>query len=151
MPTVEAKKGSPASDFAEVETTLITLPRAGAGGKALSVVIRAVPVIELIAAMEGVPELNQGESTDAPKSFEQVRALILQQQKPQERIAAAGVVDPPLSFGDAVEADKAPWRNIHSENQAFIVKAIMDESGFGATPAKGAASQAATFREVAGA
>lgn len=150
MPVNQKPTGaSPAEDFAERETKLIALPRLGANGKALSVLIGAVPTIDLVRAMDGVPELNKGAGEAVQQSFERVRGLLLEQERPQQAIAALGVVDPPLSFGGEPEAGKAPWRNIHGENQAFIIAEIMTLSGFG--PAKtGAAVQAETFRPVAG-
>jgi hypothetical protein len=139
---------SPVADFAEAETKLVALPRAGAGGKALAVLIRAVPTIDLVKAMEGVPDLNRSESGSDVQSFEAVRGLLLRNEGPQQRIAELGIVEPKFFFGEPEEG-KAPWRNVHGENQAAIVAAIMDLSGFG--PAKtGAAVEAETFRGVAG-
>jgi hypothetical protein len=158
-------KTSPASDFAAPETKLFDLPRPGAGGKVLTVQIRTVPPIDLITAMEGVPELNQapvpdlsGTATPA-KSFEAMRQVLLEQEAPQRKIVALAVLDPVFTFETPPEAGKAPWRNLHSDNQLALIAEIMDFSGFSkkpapaatapATPAEAATASAESFRGVA--
>jgi hypothetical protein len=158
-------KTSPASDFAAPETKLFDLPRPGAGGKVLTVQIRTVPPIDLITAMEGVPELNQAPVPDASgtatpaKSFEAMRQTLLEQEAPQRKIVALAVLDPIFTFETPPEVGKAPWRNLHSDNQLALIAEIMDFSGFSkkpapaatapATPAEAATASAESFREVA--
>ena len=138
------KQVSSAADFAEPETVEFDLPRPGPGGKVLTVRLRAVPPVELVQAMEGVPDLNRAEGAEQ-QSFEQARSVILQNAKPTERVVALGVVEPQFCFGEPEEG-KATWKNVHGENQAAIVKAIMDLSGFGASG--GAQAAAGEFRRV---
>ena len=142
------KPVSSAADFAEPETLEVDLPRPGAGGKRLSVRVRAVPPVELVQAMEGVPELNRGDNAAGQQTFEQARAAILANALPTQRVVALGCVEPEFYFGEPEEG-KAPWKNVHGENQAAIVKAIMDLSGFGSPAPGGAAQAAAEFRPVA--
>jgi hypothetical protein len=160
-------KTSPASDFAAPETKLFDLPRPGAGGKVLTVQIRTVPPIDLITAMEGVPELNQAAVPDLSgtatpeKSFEAMRQTLLEQEAPQRKIVALAVLDPVFTFETPPEAGKAPWRNLHSDNQLALIAEIMDFSGFSkkpaapgpaaapATPAEAATASAESFRGVA--
>ena len=143
-------KASPATDFAEPETKFLDLPRPGSRGQVLTVQIRALQPIDLIRAMEGVPQLNRATgSPGVAQSFEEMRQALLQQDGPQRRIAEMGVLDPKFSFGDAPEEGKAPWSNVHGENQAAIVAGIMDLSGF--SEKKGGGQPAAeSFRDVAG-
>lgn len=138
---------SPASDFAEPETTVVQLPRKGAGAKDLFVKIRAVAPVDLVQAMEGVPDLGAAPS-EKSKSWDSVRELILSNEKPQQRVVAAGVIEPMFWF-DTPEDGKAPWKNVHAENQAFIVRSIMDISGFGVPVPGSPAAKAESFRGVA--
>jgi hypothetical protein len=139
-------------DFAEPETKIINLPRKGKGGKALSLLIRAVPAVEIIKALDGIPELRKGADAEgtAERTFAQVRELLVQQDAPNRRIAELGIVEPQFWFGKESEPGKAPWGNVHTENAAFAVAQIMDLSGLTGGPAPTPAqAQAAEFRGVA--
>jgi phage pi2 protein 07 len=144
---MDSQKVSTAADFAEPETKLLELPRKGPLGKTLVVRIRAVPVDELLVALEGIPELQQAGTGDAAKdkSFNQARELILAQVLPKRRIAKAGIVEPVFVFGP--DEAGAQWSNLHSENQEAIVNEIMEFSGL---TGKGQAEKAEAFRGVAG-
>lgn len=142
------KPVSSAADFAEPETLDFDLPRPGAGGRVLTVRLRAVPPVELVQAMEGVPELSRGDNAAQQQTFEAARSTILANALPTQRVVALGCVEPQFYFGEP-EDGKAPWKNVHGENQAALVKAIMDLSGFGSPAPGGAAEKAAEFRPVA--
>lgn len=142
------KVPSTPADFAEPETAVIDLPRPGSGGRSLVVKIRAVSPVELVKAMDGVPGLAKPGAGGEKVSFEEARQAIIANDGPSRRVVALGVVEPAFYFGEPEEG-KAPWDNVHGKNQAAIVKAIMDLSGFGEEPG-GAAAKAAEFRDVAG-
>jgi hypothetical protein len=145
---------SPAADFAQPESKEITLP-ATQNGKAVTVRIRAVPVVRLLKALEGIPQLSRGENSSST-TFEQARGLIAEQDVPMRKVAEAGILAPKFVFdGSEPKVDEASWDNVRFENQKFIVSEIMDFSGFTATvtvdppgPVE-AAAQAEEFRGVA--
>jgi hypothetical protein len=145
-PIISAGPPSPVTDF-EVETIVVDLPRRTTSGKTLAVKLRAVPTVEIIKALDGVPELNRAAGTPDEATFAQAREAIVQSEGPNRKIAALAIMEPPFSFGDAPEAGKAFWGNVHAENQAFIIKTILEFSGFG-TPATPAQAQASSFRSV---
>jgi hypothetical protein len=143
---------SAAADFAQPETKEITLP-AQQNGKAVAVLICAVPVLKLIQALDGIPEISTPDAGD--KTFQRVREIVSEQDGPMRRIAAAGVVSPKFAFNGQPAEGEADWDNVRFENQKFIVSEIMDFSGF-SKPAEApvktaaeAAAQAGDFRGVA--
>ena len=140
------------ADFAEPETKVIELPRPTTGGKVLAVKIRAVPIPDLLRALDGVPELARGAGHKEEKTFAQMRELLLQQQGPNEAVALLGVVEPVFAFSkDEPPLDgMAPWRNVHSENQQFIISEIMELAGLTDGKKDEAAAAATRFRGVAG-
>lgn len=140
-------KASPASDF-EQERKLVTLPRPGAGGRPLRVLIRAVPVPDLLAALDGIPGADVSPAADAPQpSYAEVRERLLKQSAPMQRIAELGVVEPALSFGERVEG-RAHWSDLHFENQSAVMAEVLALSGMGG--AREEAAPAASFPAVAG-
>ncbi|HXT99581.1 MAG TPA: hypothetical protein VN903_01225, partial [Polyangia bacterium] len=98
----------------------------------------------------------------AALTFEQMRATIVEQERPQRRIIELGVVEPKFSFDTPTPAGTAPWRNLHPENQVALLTAISDFSGFAkkpepgpdvpavpVSPAEAATASAESFRGVA--
>jgi hypothetical protein len=143
-PAPAPTEASPATDF-QVETKFIALPRPGGNGKPLALKIRAVSIVDLIKAMDGVPELNQAPA-GAGTTLEKAREIIVQSEGPNRRIAALGIVEPAFSF-DQREAGKAFWGDVHAENAGFAIKEILEFSGLAPAPTQ-AQAEAATFRGV---
>ena len=145
---------SPVADFAQPETKEVTLP-VTQNGKSVSVLIRAVPVVKLLQALDGIPQLSKPADGAGGTTFQDARALIAEQDGPMRKVAAAGIVAPKFAFNGNPKQDEADWDNVRFANQQAIVSAIMDFSGFtgppGApAPAAGeAAQQAEEFRGVA--
>jgi hypothetical protein len=145
---------STAADFAQPESKEIALP-VTQNGKTVTVRIRAVPVVKLIQALEGIPQLAKGPSDAGGTTFEQARAIVVEQDGPMRKVAALGLVDPKFSIEGDPQPGEADWNNVRFENQKFIVSQIMDFSGLSggdappAPAAKEAAAQADEFRGVA--
>jgi len=145
---------SAAADFAQPESKEITLP-ATQNGKTVTVKIRAVPVVKLLQALDGIPQLAKPPGGSEGTTFEQARSVIVEQDGPMRKVAQAGVVEPKFSIDGNPKPGEADWDNVRFENQKFIVSEIMDFSGLTATvkveppgPAE-AAAQAGEFRGVA--
>jgi hypothetical protein len=145
MPVISPGPPSPVSDFV-VETAVVELPRKGVGGKTLAVKIRSVSTVEIVKALQGVPELNRGPG-GSETTLEQAREIIVNSEGPNRKLAQLGIIEPAFSFGDAPEQGKAFWPDLHSTNQAALIQAILEFSGWG-QPATPAAAEAESFRGV---
>src|SRR6185369_16657619 len=119
---------STAADFAQPESKEIALP-VPQNGKSVTVRIRAVPVIRLLQALEGIPQLGKAPDGSDATTFEQARAMVVEQDGPMRKVAALGVVDPKFSIDGNPKPGEADWDNVRFENQKAIVSAIMDFSG----------------------
>lgn len=145
---------SPVADFAQPESKEITLP-ATQNGKTVSVLIRAVPVVKLLQALDGIPQLAKPADGAGGTTFSDARAIIAEQDAPMRKVAAAGILSPKFAFNGSPKPDEADWDNVRFENQKAIVSAIMDFSGLTepanqpAPSAAEAAAQAEDFRGVA--
>lgn len=123
---MDAIQASAASDFTR-ETKLVELPRQQ-NGKTLAVEIGAVPLPELIVALEGVPGATAAPDPTQTRTFAEIRESIVASIEPSKRVAALGLLAPAFSF-DERESGKAFWGDVQSENQAFIITQIMTLSG----------------------
>lgn len=126
------------------ETLTVALPVLQ-GGKQIVVKVQAVPVVDLLAALEGLPGANAAPGPDRVKPFAEVRAELIQAAVPSRRVAALGLIEPDFSF-DSREDGKAYWDDLLAKNQGAVVEAIMNVSGMDG----GSAKQAATFPDGAG-
>ena len=114
-------------------------------GVTIVIEIGAVPVPQLMGAMDGVPGANAAPSAERVKTLAEAREEILQFDGPSKRVAALGILAPEFSF-DAREDGKAFWDDLIGENQGAAIAAIMELSGLKG----GAAKQAGTFPPGAG-
>lgn len=134
-------KVSAVADFAR-ETRVVALPRP-MGGRALVLEVGAVPVLDLIAALDGIPSAQT--PSDGKRTWEDVKRDLQAAAEPSKRVASLGIVAPEFSF-DAREDGKAFWGDVHPENQAFIIDQITSLSGLTGE----AAEKAGTFPQGAG-
>lgn len=126
------------------EVQIVALP-ALQGGKPIVVKVAAVEIIELLAALEGVPNANAAPAAGRVVAFSEVREGIIQSAGPSKKVAALGLIEPAFAF-EQREDGKAYWGDLLMENQAAVIAAIMELSGL-----KGdAAKQAGTFPAGAG-
>jgi len=134
-------KISAAADFAR-ETRVVALPRPQ-GGRVLVVEVGAVPVLDLIAALDGIPTAQTPKAVT--RTWEEVKAELQAAAEPSRRVAALGIIAPEFTF-TAREDGKAFWGDVHPENQAFIIDQITALSGLTGE----AAEKAETFPEGSG-
>lgn len=126
------------------ESALVSLPTMQ-GGKTIVVRVQAVPVVDLLAALDGIPGANAAPSPSAVKTFAEIRADIIKADGPSRAVAALGLIEPDFAF-DQREGGKAFWGDLLPANQAAVIEAIMTASGMDG----GAAKQAAGFSGGAG-
>lgn len=109
-------------------TSVVALP-VEQGGVQIVLRLRAVPTAEVITCLDGIPGMNSAPGADDGRSWAEKRASVLQAIEPTKRLAAAGIVEPEFAFGEPEEG-KANWDDLVQENQAFVVRTIMELSGF---------------------
>lgn len=126
------------------ESTMIALP-VPQGGKTLVLKVQSVPIVALMAALDGIPGANAAPSASATKTFAEIRAEIVRADGPSRAVAELGIVEPAFSFVER-EDGKAFWDDLLPKNQAAAIEGIMAASGMDG----GASQQAATFPEGAG-
>lgn len=143
QPAVTPLEVSRASDITR-ERKLVQLP-AAQGGKTIVVEVQAAPVVELLAALDGIPGANAAPSPSSVKTFAEIRADIIKAAGPSREVAKLGLVAPDFSF-EQREDGKAFWDDLLPQNQTAVIEAIMGLSGLDG----GASQQAATFPEGAG-
>lgn len=121
------------ADAVKRKTALVALPVEQDGGV---IVLRlgAVPKLAIIEALDGIPGTDGGATAD--EGWARVRDTVRGSVAPEQRLAALGIVEPAFSFGEREEG-KAYWDDLLAENQGFVIKSIMDLSGWkGAAPAE---------------
>lgn len=115
------------------KTDHVQLPVEQDGG-AIVLRIGAVPKLAIIEALDGLPSSEGVAAVDG--TWSRLREVVLGSVRPEQRLAALGIIEPEFTF-EAREEGKAYWDDLLAENQGFVIKAIMDLSGWkGAVPAE---------------
>lgn len=116
-------------------TKVVALPVAQ-DGQTIVLRLGAVPTLKVIEAMDGIPGANAGAAADeGRKSFAEMREGFLKSIRPTTLLASHGILEPEFAF-ESREDGKAFWDDLVSENQAFVIKEILQLSGWkeGAKP-----------------
>lgn len=125
-------------------TAIVELPVQQDGA---TIVLRlgAVPTLQVIEAMDGIPGANTGAAAAGEKkSFAEMREAFLKTMAPTALLASRGILEPEFCFGER-EDGKAFWDDLVAENQAFVVGEILRLSGW----KEGAKPEADAFPEGA--
>jgi hypothetical protein len=109
--------------------TVVALP-VQQDGATIVLKIGAVPTLQVIEALDGIPGANVGpESDQEKKSFAEMRETFVKSVRPTALLASRGILEPEFSF-DGREDGKAFWDDLVTENQAFVVSEILKLSGW---------------------